>query len=48
MTKIHEEFIRGSVEKVLKKLAEQPAQGEFVLLISAPNLPETHNDIHES
>lgn len=36
LTKIHEEFIRGSVQEVSKYFAENSPRGEFVILVS-PN-----------
>ena len=33
LTKIHEEFLRGSLSEIAGALAERPARGEYVLLI---------------
>ncbi|MDE2312150.1 MAG: 16S rRNA (cytidine(1402)-2'-O)-methyltransferase [Patescibacteria group bacterium] len=39
LTKLHEEFIRGSAGEVLEKLKEKPSiKGEFTVLISFKNL----------
>ena len=41
LTKIHEEFIRGSIEQVLEKL--QNPKGEFIVLIEANNTDREEN-----
>lgn len=36
LTKLHEEFLRGSAQTILVQLEEQGAKGEFVVIIDAP------------
>lgn len=37
LTKMHEEFIRGQISEVLKKLTPDKIKGEFVIVISGKN-----------
>ncbi len=39
LTKIHEEFVRGSLEEVIQHFKEVDPRGEFVVLVS-PNTEE--------
>ncbi|MGH9417537.1 MAG: 16S rRNA (cytidine(1402)-2'-O)-methyltransferase [Terriglobales bacterium] len=39
LTKLHEEFIRGTVAEVRTRLAQQPPRGEYTLVIAAPPPP---------
>ena len=41
LTKVHEEFFRGTVSTCRAHLAENPPRGEFVLVIEAGELQET-------
>jgi 16S rRNA (cytidine1402-2'-O)-methyltransferase len=46
MTKLHEEFLRGSAEDLVAILESRPAvKGEFVLLISAADSAEPESDL---
>jgi 16S rRNA (cytidine1402-2'-O)-methyltransferase len=47
LTKIHEEFIRGTAEEVLSRLQDREAKGEITLLIGAGQSPPTpqHKDL---
>ncbi len=40
LTKIHEEFFRGKISEVLKKLTPDKIKGEFVIVISGKNKKE--------
>ncbi|MDO4911950.1 MAG: 16S rRNA (cytidine(1402)-2'-O)-methyltransferase [Lactobacillus sp.] len=46
LTKIHEEFVRGSVQEVLDHFEETAPRGEFVMLVS-PNEEETVVDLDD-
>ncbi|MEW6212097.1 MAG: 16S rRNA (cytidine(1402)-2'-O)-methyltransferase [Acidobacteriota bacterium] len=55
LTKIHEEFLRGSLSELIKKIADRPLRGEIVLLIGpasedtciASPQPPDHSSIAE-
>jgi 16S rRNA (cytidine1402-2'-O)-methyltransferase len=36
VTKIHEEFLRGSASEVLERLGEKPVKGEITVMVGAP------------
>jgi len=44
LTKLHEEFLRGSCEFLLTHFAQQPPRGEMVLLIGPSNTPLVVDD----
>lgn len=44
LTKIHEEFFRGKISEVLKKLTPDKIKGEFVIVISGKNKKEVENE----
>jgi len=57
MTKIHEEYLSGSVETIIEKLPEEKVRGEFVVVVhpavgtgcaknALPNKYEEHGDHH--
>ena len=40
VTKVHEEFLRGTAAELLDTLKKKPAKGEFTVLVGAPATPE--------
>ena len=43
LTKLHEEFVRGTVEEISKKISQAGVRGEFVLVIEGNKEPETED-----
>lgn len=43
LTKIHEEFIRGSLEELIKKFDEIEPRGEFVIVVAGSNIEDEEN-----
>jgi 16S rRNA (cytidine1402-2'-O)-methyltransferase len=44
LTKVHEEFFRGKISEVLKKLTPDKIKGEFVIVVSGKNKKEAKNE----
>ncbi len=44
LTKVHEEFFRGKISEVLKKLTPDKIKGEFVIVVSGKNKKEVKNE----
>jgi len=40
VTKVHEEFVRGSVSEVLERLKQKPVKGEITVLVGPHSAPE--------
>jgi 16S rRNA (cytidine1402-2'-O)-methyltransferase len=36
VTKLHEEFLRGSASEILERLRQKPVKGEITVLVGAP------------
>ena len=43
LTKLHEEFVRGSLSELADRFSEKPARGEMVLIISGPKTDQSGN-----
>ncbi len=48
LTKLHEEIVRGNLEDLAKKYAEQPTKGEIVLVIERENISNSKFQIPKS
>jgi len=44
VTKLHEEFLRGTVTEVLERLKEKPVKGEITILLGPPVGAPSHSD----
>jgi 16S rRNA (cytidine1402-2'-O)-methyltransferase len=44
MTKLHEEFLRGSLSHLASRISEKPAKGEMVLLVGPPSEDNLYRD----
>jgi 16S rRNA (cytidine1402-2'-O)-methyltransferase len=40
VTKVHEEFLRGSLSEVLERLRKRTVKGEITVLVGAPSMPQ--------
>lgn len=48
VTKVHEEFVRGSVSEVLERLKQKPVKGEITVLVGPRSVPEENAAVGQS